>query len=127
MFTDWHRPSFSASRKEVYFSKPTPVFLPGKFHGQRSLQGYSPWSCKESDMTEHVSFSIEDTKTNIFTRQGEKISKLIPLTCVFTSIQVKNYLFHSVQNGGIYIEIWFFFAAAAALTYQLHMHHINSS
>ena len=25
---------------------PTPVFLPGKFHGQRSLVGYSPWSCK---------------------------------------------------------------------------------
>ena len=22
------------------------VFLPGKFHGQRSLVGYSPWSCK---------------------------------------------------------------------------------
>ena len=26
---------------------PTPVFLPGEFHGQRSLMGYSPWSCKE--------------------------------------------------------------------------------
>ena len=23
-----------------------PVFLPGKFHGQRSLEGYSPWGCK---------------------------------------------------------------------------------
>ena len=30
----------------------TPVFLPGKFHGQRSLVGYSPWGHKESDMTE---------------------------------------------------------------------------
>ena len=28
--------------------------LPGKFHGQRSLVGYSPWSCKESDMTEQT-------------------------------------------------------------------------
>ena len=28
------------------------VFLPGKFHGQRSLAGYSPWGRKESDMTE---------------------------------------------------------------------------
>ena len=26
--------------------RPTPVFLPGKFHGQRSLVGYSPWSRK---------------------------------------------------------------------------------
>ena len=30
----------------------TPVFLPGAFHGQRSLVGYSPWGHKESDMTE---------------------------------------------------------------------------
>ena len=32
---------------------PTPVFLPGKFHGQKSLVGYSPWGRKESDTTEH--------------------------------------------------------------------------
>ena len=25
-------------------------FLPGEFHGQRSLVGYGPWSCKESDI-----------------------------------------------------------------------------
>ena len=31
---------------------PTPVFLPGEFHEQGSLAGYSPWDCKESDMTE---------------------------------------------------------------------------
>ena len=31
---------------------PTLVFLPGEFHGQRSLGGYSPWGCKESDITE---------------------------------------------------------------------------
>ena len=30
----------------------TPVFLPGEFHGQRSLAGYSPWGHKESDTTE---------------------------------------------------------------------------
>ena len=29
---------------------PSPVFLPGEVHGQRSLVGYSPWSCKESDI-----------------------------------------------------------------------------
>jgi len=32
--------------------QPTPVFLPGESHGQRSLAGYSPWGCKESDRTE---------------------------------------------------------------------------
>ena len=32
--------------------QPTPVFLPGESHGQRSLAGYSPWSHKEKDTTE---------------------------------------------------------------------------
>ena len=32
--------------------QPTPVFLSGKSHGQRSLVGYSPQGCKELDMTE---------------------------------------------------------------------------
>ena len=34
--------------------QPTPVFLPGKFHVQRNLADYSPWGCKESDMTEYT-------------------------------------------------------------------------
>ena len=32
--------------------QPTPVFLPGESHGQRSLAGCSPWGHKESDTTE---------------------------------------------------------------------------
>ena len=32
--------------------QPTPVFLPGESHGQRSLVGYSPWDHRELDMTE---------------------------------------------------------------------------
>ena len=32
--------------------QPTPVFLPGESHGQRSLEGYSPWGHRESDTTE---------------------------------------------------------------------------
>ena len=35
--------------------QPTPVFLPGESHGQRSLAGYSQWGRKESDMTEQLS------------------------------------------------------------------------
>ena len=36
---------------------PTSVFLPGEFHGQRSLVGYSPQGRKESDMTEQLSLT----------------------------------------------------------------------
>ena len=32
--------------------QPTPVFLPGEFHGQRRLGGYIPWGRKESGTTE---------------------------------------------------------------------------
>ena len=37
--------------------QPTPVFLPGKSHGQRSLAGYNPWGHKESDTTEQLQFT----------------------------------------------------------------------
>ena len=35
---------------------PTSVCLPGEFHGQRSLAGYSPRGSKVSDMTEHSTY-----------------------------------------------------------------------
>ena len=40
----------SACNMQV-FNSPAPVFLPGTFHGWRSLAGYSPWGHKESDTT----------------------------------------------------------------------------
>ena len=38
---------------------PTPLFLPGESHGQRSLVGYSPWYHKESIMTEWLTLLQE--------------------------------------------------------------------
>ena len=37
--------------------QPTPVFLPGEFHGQRSLVGYNSWGHRESDTTERLSIA----------------------------------------------------------------------
>ena len=34
--------------------QPTPIFLPGESHGLKSLAGYNPWGCKESDSTEEA-------------------------------------------------------------------------
>ena len=34
--------------------QPASIFLPGEFHAQRKLAGYSPWGYKESDMTEQL-------------------------------------------------------------------------
>ena len=44
--------------------QPTPVFLPGESCGQRSLGGYSPWVCKESDTTEQLSMHACNGKIN---------------------------------------------------------------
>ena len=44
----------SRQRKRKW--QPTPVLLPAKFHGWRSLMGCSPWGDKESDMTEQLHF-----------------------------------------------------------------------
>ena len=44
--------------------QPTPVALSGKSHGQRRLVGYSPWGCRELDMTEQLSTLCHVAKTN---------------------------------------------------------------
>ena len=43
---------------------PTPVFLPGEFHGKRSLMDYNPWGCKGSDTTERLTHFTPYTKIN---------------------------------------------------------------
>ena len=40
--------------------QPTPLFLPGKFHGHRSVAAYSPWRCKELDTTEQLNFNFSN-------------------------------------------------------------------
>ena len=46
---------------------PTPLFLPGKFHGQRSLVGYGPWGCTESNVTERRTL-VEEPDTTAHAR-----------------------------------------------------------
>ena len=41
----------------------TPVFLPGESHGQRSLAGYNPQGCKESDVTEQLTLTSNAIRT----------------------------------------------------------------
>ena len=56
----WNKDHGGASNRLANYSQlswrrqwqPTPVLLPGKSHGQRSLEGYSPWGREELDTTE---------------------------------------------------------------------------
>ena len=82
--------------------QPTPVFLPGEFHGQRSLAGYSPWNRRELDLNERLS----DRKGNVPRRP--KIQCGLPLSdsplspflglrtvvCVVWLLGFFNYLFN---------------------------------
>ena len=70
--------------------EPTPVFLPGKSHGQRSLAGYSPWGCKELDTTEEYSFILP----------GAEVIQKVPLIISHRDILKSNFYFY--QN--IYVE-----------------------
>ena len=54
----WKRCGFHLSVRKIPQSRKwqqTPVFLPGKFRGQRSLAGFSPWGCKELNTIERLS------------------------------------------------------------------------
>ena len=67
----------------------TPVLLPGKSHGQRSLIGYSPWGHRESDKTErlHVPLILTD------------LISLLPkgLSRVFSSTTIRKHQFFGAQ------------------------------
>ena len=59
------RPGFAPRVGKIPWRRkwqPTPVFLPGESHGQRSLVGYSPWGCKKSNMTKRLHFPFCDSR-----------------------------------------------------------------
>ena len=55
--------------------QPTPVFLPGKSHGQRSLLDYSPWGRKELDMTERLHFTSLQRKISTYKSDNSKYKR----------------------------------------------------
>ena len=71
---------------------PTLVFLPGQSHVQRSLVGYSPWGCKESDTTECLSH----THTHI--QLLEKKKREVSPYYFYVLISPKNILLRKARN-----------------------------
>ena len=57
---------------------PTPVFLPGDFHGQRSLAGCSPWGGKELDVTERLTVSLCTRPLQLRAQAEEELSHWVP-------------------------------------------------
>ena len=84
---------------------PTLVFLPGKFHGQRSLVGYSSWLHKESD-------TIENADTHIPTGNALK-------SCFETVGNFFSVIIVCIWCGAITYLSWFImFASLSSLNYM---------
>ena len=75
--------------------------LPAEFHGQRSLVGYNPWGCKESDTTELLTLSLSTQgilyflplrPTSMLPLQDEELKICLPLhsAIFFTMSQWKD-------------------------------------
>ena len=67
------RPEFDPLVRKIPWRRewlPTPEFLPGEFCAQRSLEGYSPWGHKESDMTKHAHTIPQNCSSNYWIFQS---------------------------------------------------------
>ena len=75
--------------------QPTPVFLPGESHGQRSLAAYSPWCCKQSDMTDDLALTYVGSPCKIQSAQ-------LKLPYIFINV----YLFGCLGSSSIMRDLW---------------------
>ena len=69
--------------------QPTPVFLPGEFHWQRSLAGYSPWGRQQLDTTEAIQHTHTHTSSLMLCHNHyheRRVSDLCPLICCRASL-----------------------------------------
>ena len=83
--------------------QPTPVLLPGKSHGPRSLVGYSPWGRKESAQLSNFTFAAHDfvlcKVTEMLTFFGKPHSH--PFSCAYGPRLFCTFRFHSA--GILYV------------------------
>ena len=114
------RPGFNPWVKKSHWRREwqtIPVFLPGEFHGQRSLAGHSLWGRKESDMTEQLTFTIfmEPHVTSV----TEKLNFRFYVICIILNLiatcswwlpqctaQMKNISFPTVSSTELPGLVW---------------------
>ena len=78
--------------------QPTLVLLPGKFHGWRSVVGYSPWGRKELDTTERLHFT---------SKLGKKYVKAVYCHSIYltymqsTSCKMQDWMKHKLESRSL--------------------------
>ena len=93
----WKRHMFDPWVRKIPWRRawqPTPVFMPGESHGQRSLLGYSPWGHKESDTTEWLSTSMK----GLLMSDQEGTPENICLIQGFSSLATQSHSLGTFQN-----------------------------
>ena len=97
--------------------RPTPVLLNGKFRGWRSLVGYSPWDCKESDMTEQLHWSTGCTMLQNISTVSQKV-----VPNILRQIVTKFLRFKSEQReSNVFIVTQHFESNNAVMTFGLQL------
>ena len=100
--------------------QPTPIFLPGKSHGWRSLIGYSPWGCKELDTTEWLHF-MYPARLKVFldpnALQESHLCYSIPVSWVravsWLQLLTMVIIFHFMPKSSLscsWEQLWFFYS-----------------
>ena len=84
----------------------TPVFLPGEFHGQRSLAGYSPWGHKESDTTELLTITLGGPQWRLHITaspyEGARVVKIL-----WYRLQLDNLTKWNLNRGSMFLKFIF--------------------
>ena len=70
--------------------QPTPVFLPEKSHGPRSLVGYIPWGRKELDTTEHTCMNAIDLQMSNAQTRSHLMQEHVKLLLQCIEVPTKN-------------------------------------
>ena len=100
---------------------PAPVFLPGEFHRQKSLAGYSPWGPKGLDMAERLTLSLhfrihlQVGKTHTHFCLSKKINSVMHVFLVSFP-----YIFSNATNTYLFFHVLPFqhYTVFASSTYQ---------
>ena len=97
--------------------QPTPVSLPGKSHGQRSLVSCSPWGRKESGMTERLTLILTLDSINFL----DFLTRFLRLILVYSFFLANLINFQSTLFSSVNMEILIFFYIPLTDTFSTSM------
>ena len=111
---EWHqRRGFHLWVRKMPWSRkwqPTSVFIPGKFYGQKSLVGYSPWAYKELGTTEWLNTHTHThTHTHTVNIRAQRIFRIVKLFLYVVKVNTCHHMLSKpieLQEGNLNYRLW---------------------